>query len=412
VARRPAVSLLVAVALVAVPIGDAAPADAATACRAGYVALTFDDGPSTKHTGTVLDVLAHRHVPATFFVVGELVAARPALVARTAAEGHAVANHTYRHEKLTTLDDDAIRHTVDRTDRAIRSVGVAPLKLVRPPYGATSTRVRSALGAGGYGHILWTVDPQDWRNDRGHIRSFVLGNLAPGAVILLHDGLANTPETIAALPGIIDGARDRGYCFATLDDHGRLVPPQVDWRDHGGPFRDVPPTSTHADAIARLVSLGITKGCGDDRYCPDTAVSRAQMASFLQRTLGLPDGPTGGFVDVPSGSTHAAAIGALAAAGITTGCTADGRSYCPNESIRRDQMASLLQRALALAPGADDRFRDVVPGSTHAAAIGAVADAGITRGCSDDGRSFCPGASVSRAQMASFLVRTVDHLAS
>jgi peptidoglycan LD-endopeptidase LytH len=177
----------------------------------------------------------------------------------------------------------------------------------------------------------------------------------------------------------------------------------------GRVFRDVPPTSTHGPAIERLHALGVTRGCGAGRYCPDASVTRAQMASFLQRALDLPPGPTTAYRDVGSDSPHAAAIGALREAGITRGC-GDGR-YCPDQHIPRDQMASLLQRALDLPAGRTDRFVDVAPTSVHAAAIGAVHDAGITQGCTTDGRSFCPAARVTRAQMASFLVRALDHRA-
>jgi hypothetical protein len=175
-----------------------------------------------------------------------------------------------------------------------------------------------------------------------------------------------------------------------------------------GPFVDVPGDAIHATAIGRLKDLGVVVGCGSGRYCPAAAVTRAQMASFLQRAFQLPPGPTDHFRDVGA-SPHAAAIGAVQAAGITLGCSADGRSYCPNETVPRDQMASFLQRALELPPGPTDRFRDVDPSSTHAAAIGAVHEVGITLGCSADGRSYCPSSRVQRDQMASFVVRALDH---
>jgi peptidoglycan-N-acetylglucosamine deacetylase len=197
---------------------------AAVACPAGRVALTFDDGPHATYTRQVLDVLAARDATATFFPIGTLVAARPSLVARMAADGHLVANHTYQHERLTSLSDAGIRSTADRTTSAVRQAGAPPLRLVRPPYGATDRRVRDALSAGGYGHILWTVDPQDWRNiGASTIRSRVLADLHPNAVILLHDGAANADQTVAALPGIIDGIRSRGYCLGHLDASGRVV---------------------------------------------------------------------------------------------------------------------------------------------------------------------------------------------
>ena len=174
-----------------------------------------------------------------------------------------------------------------------------------------------------------------------------------------------------------------------------------------GPFVDVPGDGPHASAIGRLKGLGVVQGCGGGRYCPDAPVTRAQMASFLQRALELPPGPVDRFADVDPTSTHAAAIGAVHEAGITLGC--ESGAYCPAERVRRDQMASFLQRALALPPGPVEGFVDVDPTSTHAAAVGAVRQAEITVGCSSDGRSYCPSSSVRRDQMASFLVRALDH---
>jgi peptidoglycan/xylan/chitin deacetylase (PgdA/CDA1 family) len=405
---RAALTVALTAGLVALPAG-APSADAATSCRAGYVALTFDDGPSATTTAAILDVLQRRQAVATFFVVGQQVDARPHLVARAAREDHAVANHTYGHERLTTLGDAAILRTVDRTDSAIRRAGATPLRLVRPPYGAWDARVRRVLSDAGYTSILWTLDSDDWRASASRIRSNVRAGLRDGAVILLHDGVRNSTATLAALPGIIDDVDARGLCFATLDASGRLVRAPFDWRAAGWPYRDVPVASTHAAAITQLRDTQVALGCGDDRYCPAALVTRAQMASFLQRALDLPPGPTDGFRDVAPSSPHAAAIGALHQAGITRGCSDDGRSYCPNETVRRDQMASFLQRALELPPGRQDRFVDVVSGSTHAAAIGAVDAAGITRGCDAEGERYCPATQVNRAQMASFVSRTMDH---
>jgi peptidoglycan/xylan/chitin deacetylase (PgdA/CDA1 family) len=406
--RAVLVAALVAAVLALPPAGAASAAS--SDCRAGHLALTFDDGPG-RYTPAVLDVLARRNVTATFFVTGQQVDARPHLVARAVREGHAIANHTYGHERLTALSNSRIVGTVDRAERAIVRAGGPSLRLVRPPYGAIDNRVRTALSNAGYRSILWTVDPQDWRNGSSYVRSFVTSRFRDGAVILLHDGSSNAPAMLDALPAIVDEAHRRGFCFAPLDGRGQLVRTPFDWRAAGWPFSDVSVTSTHAAAITRLRDTQVTLGCGGDRYCPEDLVTRAQMASFLQRALGLPPGPTDGFRDVASSSPHAAAIGALHQAGITRGCSDDGRSFCPGETIRRDQLASFLQRALELPPGREDRFVDVVPGSTHAAAIGAVDAAGITRGCDATGPRYCPSARVNRAQMASFLVRAVDHRA-
>lgn len=169
-------------------------------------------------------------------------------------------------------------------------------------------------------------------------------------------------------------------------------------------FTDVAP-GTHYHEIHALATARWTTGCGTlERYCPDRKLTRAEVASFLARSLDLPlGGGTTRFTDVQDRSTHAAAIEAIAAAGLTNGCGAD--RYCPDRELTRAEMASFLRRALQLPQGSSTtRFVDVVPGSTHAPAIESMATAGITTGCGRPDR-YCPDRTVTRAEMASFLIR-------
>lgn len=252
-ARSSLVLLLVA----AVLLGGLPPAPAAavTPCSRGTLALTFDDGPHARYTAQVLDALARRRVSATFFQVGQNIARLPALTRRAHNEGHRVANHTYRHENLTRLSDAAIRDTLRRTNRAARNANAPTPTLVRPPYGATSTRVRSVIEGLGMRQVRWNIDPQDWRSGRSSstITRLVLSNLRDGGNILLHDGVANAPDTIAALPGIIDGARARGYCFGNLDARGRVAPPVPRARISDAEVVEGPAgTSTRVELTVRL----------------------------------------------------------------------------------------------------------------------------------------------------------------
>jgi hypothetical protein len=165
--------------------------------------------------------------------------------------------------------------------------------------------------------------------------------------------------------------------------------------------------SVFAGDIGRLAAAGITKGCNppaNDRFCPDDFVTRGQMAAFLTRALSLP-AATEKFRDVATTDTFAAPIGALAAAGITKGCNSAGTLFCPDENVTRGQMAAFLTRALSL-PAATEQFRDVATTDTFAAPIGALDKAGITMGCNPPANDrFCPDDFVTRGQMAAFLVR-------
>jgi hypothetical protein len=157
--------------------------------------------------------------------------------------------------------------------------------------------------------------------------------------------------------------------------------------------------SVHEASIEALLAAGITSGCGDGRFCPDDAVTRGQMAAFLQRAMNLPNVGGNPFSDDDS-SVFEDAIEALAAAEITSGC-GSGR-FCPDDAVTRGQMAAFLTRALGLPPAEGNPFSDD-NGSLFEDSIESLAAAGITVGCGD-GR-FCPGQPVTRAEMATFLVR-------
>jgi hypothetical protein len=160
--------------------------------------------------------------------------------------------------------------------------------------------------------------------------------------------------------------------------------------------------SVHEADINGIAAAGITTGCGPGLYCPALPVTREQMATFLARALDLDAVSVGSFTDI-AGSIHAGNINAIATAGITTGCTPT--QFCPTQAVTRDQMATFLVRALDLPPSAAIPYTDL-GGTTHAADIAAIAAAGITTGCG--GSNYCPFNPVTRAQMASFLVRAFE----
>ena len=115
-------------------------------------------------------------------------------------------------------------------------------------------------------------------------------------------------------------------------------------------FSDVDSDEWWATYVERLAELEVTVGCRVEplRYCPDRPVSRAQMATFLTRAFDLAAAEPAGFTDTEEGSTHAASIDALAAAGVTVGCTTEPLRYCPARSVTRAQMATFLARAIGL----------------------------------------------------------------
>ena len=217
------VLVIVVVMMVTVVAVPARPAAAAW-CQRGYIALTFDDGPSSAHSGRLLNILGRKRAKATFFMTGRAVAARPGRARWTKRAGHRIYNHTYDHVDLTTSSNAAIRRQVWRTERALRAAGATTSgRLVRPPYGATNTRVRNVLADMGFRQVLWTVDTRDWSASTSarQIERTVLNNLRPGANVLMHDQ-EDTQATVRALPRIIRKVRQRGYCLGIVNRYGNV----------------------------------------------------------------------------------------------------------------------------------------------------------------------------------------------
>jgi len=166
----------------------------------------------------------------------------------------------------------------------------------------------------------------------------------------------------------------------------------------------------HEANINYIADLGVTVGCNaaGTLYCPGGDVTRAEMASFLARAFNLPATTTDYFTD-DTGNIHEANINKIAAAGITVGCNLAGTLYCPDAKVTRAEMATFIVRALHLVPWTAYYFTDVpTTYPDHAANINALAGHKITVGCTADGKSFCPGAIVKRDQMASFLARALQ----
>ena len=175
----------------------------------------------------------------------------------------------------------------------------------------------------------------------------------------------------------------------------------------GGSFYD-DDGSTHEGAIEALMAAGITKGCGEEVFCPGQAVTRGQMAAFLTRAFpDLTPAARDYFVD-DSSSVFESAINIMAENGITLGCNPPTNNrYCPKSPVTRGQMAAFFDRVLGLEETADDYFLDD-SSSAFEPAINRLAQARITLGCNPPTNDrYCPTEKVSRAQMASFLVRAL-----
>ena len=125
------------------------------------VALTFDDGPG-DWTPALLDELGEHGARATFFVLGEPIAGREAVVRRAVAESHELGNHTWSHRAAWRLSDGELRDELARTGRLLREVASVDTVFARPPYGRDYRRFARVAGDLGLRTALWSVDPRDW----------------------------------------------------------------------------------------------------------------------------------------------------------------------------------------------------------------------------------------------------------
>jgi peptidoglycan/xylan/chitin deacetylase (PgdA/CDA1 family) len=182
------------------------------------IALTFDDGPGLG-TEVILDTLKQHEAHATFMVVGSRVASYTNFIKREAAEGHDIGNHTWDHAELTTLSLADAQSEVNRTSQAVVNViGKRPF-MVRPPYGAWNKTLLDGINQP---FILWSADPDDWKDRNADIvYQRVMAAAKPGAIILSHD-LYTT--TAAAYQRIIPDLIKQGYTLVTVSDLLNLDP--------------------------------------------------------------------------------------------------------------------------------------------------------------------------------------------
>jgi peptidoglycan/xylan/chitin deacetylase (PgdA/CDA1 family) len=196
----------------------------AAAARRGEVALTFDDGPDPVVTPRVLDLLDRHGARATFFCIGERVRTHPEIAAEIARRGHRVENHTQTHPHLFAcyLAPALRREVLDAQESIVRATGVAP-RLFRAPAGLRNPLVDWILFRAGLRLVSWTRRGFDAleRNPRSITRRLVAG-LAPGDILLLHDGSTRrnggNPVVLEVLPRLLDELAARKLRSAPIPD--------------------------------------------------------------------------------------------------------------------------------------------------------------------------------------------------
>ena len=175
------------------------------------VALTFDDGPG-KYTERILDTLQANGAKATFFMLGKNVSNYPDAVKKMDSMGCELANHTYDHVSLDSLDASGVQDEVGSTNSSIAAITGHGATLVRPPYGAYNSTTKSNVGLP---MILWSVDTLDWKTRDAQSTYDAVMAAQDGDVILMHDIHGPTAD---AVDMIVPALKAKGFQMVTVSE--------------------------------------------------------------------------------------------------------------------------------------------------------------------------------------------------
>lgn len=183
-----------------------------------YVAITFDEGPSS-YTSQIVDILKEKGVKATFFLSGDAVEANAAAAKTLADAGMELGSNSYSDTDLSKMSGDELRQQIQRGFDAIKSATGEDVHLLRAPYATFSlenwAETMDMLSA----VVSWNVDSGDWLlPGANQIVEDVCGSVRSGNIILLTDNAATGEQTVEALPALIDRLQDEGYTLVTLSD--------------------------------------------------------------------------------------------------------------------------------------------------------------------------------------------------
>ncbi len=183
-----------------------------------YVALTFDEGPSSR-TAEIVKILQDKQVGATFFLSGEAAEANPAGAAAIADAGFEIGSNAYTETDLSTLSADELRSQLTRGFDAIEQACGVKTALLRAPLGTFTDQMwaesMDLLGA----VVTWNVDSGDWLLPGAQsVVETVRGSVKNGNIVVLTDNDTTAAQTIEALPQLIDALQEDGYTLVSLSD--------------------------------------------------------------------------------------------------------------------------------------------------------------------------------------------------
>lgn len=181
------------------------------------LAITFDCAWGDEDIPSILKTLREENVKATFFIVGEWAEKFPDTVKSISIEGHDIANHSYSHFRMGTLDNSKIKSEILKCGQKLEVITGKKTDLFRAPYGDYNDNVIQAARDLGYLSVQWDVDSLDWKPgiNREEILDRVMKKVRNGSIILFHN---DTPHTSIILPGIISELKKEGYGFIPVSE--------------------------------------------------------------------------------------------------------------------------------------------------------------------------------------------------
>lgn len=181
------------------------------------IAITFDDGPSAKHTKKIIDCLDAHEIHASFFLIGRNIEGNEEIVKRLKDKGHSVGNHSFYHDvKHTFKNAKKISHDVEMANTAIESVTGIPVRFYRPPFGVTNPHISKIINSFGLVSIGWTVRSFDtYFTNAEKIAKRMMKQIRSGSILLFHD---NQDVTLEVLDIIIPKLKSKNFTFKTIDE--------------------------------------------------------------------------------------------------------------------------------------------------------------------------------------------------
>ncbi|MFS0877436.1 polysaccharide deacetylase family protein [Solibacillus isronensis] len=181
------------------------------------VALTFDDGP-TKNVDQLLPLLDEYNAKSTFFLIGNEIEKHPEEAKKIVEAGHQIGNHTYSHKRMVLKSSSFIEEEIEKTDELIRSIGYEGEIDFRPPYGKKFLGLPYYLNKTNRETIMWSLDPETYYTSVDEKINYVMENIQPGSIILLHPMYDQTGGTLQVVETILKELTKEGYRFVTVDE--------------------------------------------------------------------------------------------------------------------------------------------------------------------------------------------------